>query len=204
MCGNDFKYIKYKNGVLPKYCSDSCRQKAIKEAKKRYLQNAKDKKAAKSRLKKMEEEKFTHPLQESKPIVVYENQEELAYSREVLPTADALTMRVLDFALRLGQLKFEGDELVKELNKLKSDQDKQDQQFLHLVESLDKVTIKEMTTIWKAEADNRANRRDAKTLYSIVNQLVYNIPQNPHQYAKGLITKKEKLNEQYATESKAK
>lgn len=212
MCGNEFVYFKRSNGVLPKYCSDECRQKAVKVSKKKYLESCKDKKAAKRRLKEWEEAKQIVMPQGLRTPLELENidklpsdaiviTEPLAYKREILPTADNLTIKVLDFAQRLGQLKYEGHELLNELNTLKSEQDKQDQNFLHLVESMDEVTMEAMREIWKKEADNRTNRRDAKTLYSIVNQLIYGIPQNPHQYAKGIIAKKEKANEYFSNKA---
>jgi len=193
-CGKNFEYTKKSwGGGLPKYCSDVCRAAAVKESKKKYIENAKDKKRAKSMLKKMQSQVYN--IVDATP----NNQsEDIAYKRDVLPKADTLTMEVLNFAMRLGQIKYEGNQLLEKLNKLKSEQDKQDQTFLHLVESMNSVTIDQMKDIWQKEADNRANRRDAKTLYSIVNQLIASVPQNPHQYAKGLIDRKDKLNEQYA------
>lgn len=195
-CGNQFKYTKKSwSGVLPKYCSDTCRAAAARASRKKYIENAKDKKRAKSKLRQFEQVNIHIEKPRETP---KENQKEVAYKREIMPTADTLSMEVLDFAMRLGQMKYEGNELLKKLNNLKSEQDKQDQQFLHLVESMDCVTIDQMKEIWQKEADNRTGRRDVKTLYSIVYQLIVNVPQNPHQYAKGLITKKDKLNEQYA------
>lgn len=216
MCGTEFTYVKKKKlGQLPRYCSDACRAKAQKQAQKKYMENCKDKKAAKSRLKKMIKEQNTPKIAEdsteflqvipeeqrtemSEPIVTTNIDNMIAYEREVLPEADEMTMKVLDFAMRLGQLKFEGHEILNELSQETSEQDKQGQKFLHLVEAMDKVTVEQMRQIWKEEADSRTNRRDTKVLYEIVNRMIYNIPQNPQKFARDKIQNKEKTNATYA------
>ena len=211
MCGTQFEYFKEsKTGMIPKYCSDVCRAKAQKEARKKYLENCKDKKAAKSKLRKMMEEQSiqTSGYVSSSEIAVIPDEakvsfsttvdETIAYEREAVPTADKLTMKVLDFAMRLGQLKYEGHELLTELSKITSEQDKQDEKFIHLVEAMDKVTIGQMKEIWTEEANSRTYRRDVKTLYRIINSMIYNIPQNPHQYARKEIENKQKTNASYA------
>lgn len=221
MCGTEFEYVKKSaTGMIPKYCSDECRAKAQKEARRKYIENCKDKKAAKSKLKKMIEEQSIIPLPNTTSgfiSVVPANQESsvtvsdmpepkisrniddmVAYERNVMPEADSMTMKVLDFAMRLGQLKFEGHEILTELSKEMSEHDKQDEKFIHLVEAMNTVSYGQMKTIWEEEANSRANRRDTKTLYRIVNTMIYNIPQNPHQYAVKEIKNKEKTNANYA------
>lgn len=216
MCGKEFEYYRKSNkGVLPNYCSNDCRILAQKEAAKRYIEKAKDKKAAKSKMKKVLAENVNELLNSPQKIVrehiatsmiinskieepVVETIETVGYVREEMPRADELTMRVLDFAMRLGQLKYEGHELLNELSKMTSEYDKQDESFLHLIEAMDKVTIEQMQEIWKKEADARTNRRDTKTLYKIINSMIYNIPQHPHQYAREAIERKKIIDEKYS------
>ena len=129
-------------------------------------------------------------------------EDEIIYVKDIVPEADTLVMDVLEFAKELGALRFKGEELRKKLRDEQSKADTKDSEFLHKLESMQSMTVKDAIDLIKENGKNRTDRRDKKTLSVVMNILLNGIIMNPHEYAVKSIKNGVKTDVAYAMDSK--
>lgn len=202
-CGAEFE--QNKKGRKKNYCAKiECKKRANSLAQHKYHQKKRmeaEKKIAEfCTQKRYEPEKKEEQLVRTNPnneIRLY-REDEIIYVKDLLPVADELAIEVLDFAKRLGALKYEGEQLKIKLAKEQSKNDQNDSKLLHFIESTQKMTVGEIIKLFCDEGKNREQRRDAKCFWGIVNGLIVGIPNNPHEYAQKAIKGIAKTNVTYA------
>ena len=205
ICGKEFE-IATTRGMKPKYCSIECKKVGMDNSRKKYIDKMKKKKA---------EEKFKADIEARTVEPEDFKMESIAYNKEfdmekIIFRKDEASVKtspyvsdVMDFSRRLGAMLLEGRELQNKLCKEQSRYDKEDQELLHNIESLDVITVSQAIEIIKNNAESRTNRRDIKTLVDIMRKLVGSIPANPSALAYNAIQKKNKTNEYYANQKEA-
>ena len=210
-CGDEFEQ-KNKKGRKKNYCDKiECKKKANKLAQNKFYMKKK------MELPMNDKHETTKTTKEEQPIIKEENQslmqttpndfvrmyreDEIVYVKNLLPVANELAIEVLDFAKRLGALKYEGEQLKIKLSRENSKNDKEDDRFFHTIESAQKMTVGEIIKLFCDEGENREKRRDAKSFYNIVHCLINGIPCNPHEYAQKAIKGLTKANVTYAIRS---
>lgn len=127
--------------------------------------------------------------------------DEIVYVKNIVPEPDKFTIDVLDFAKRLGTLRYEGEQLKNKLRAEQSKSDLADNEFLHEIESVQKLTAGEAINMIIKGGKLRSTRRDVKQLYMIMQTLLGGIIQNPHEYATKSIKSGIKSDVAYAMKS---
>ena len=205
-CGEEFEQ-KSKKGIRKNYCDKiECKKKKQAEKMKKYYQKKKlglpirQHKANNKKENQVQvEENIQEPMQLVKnDFVRMYREDEIIYVKNLLPVADEMAMEVLDFARRLGALRYEGEALKIKLSKQTSENDLNDSKFLHAIESAQQMTVGDIIKLFVGEGKSRSQRRDTKSLHSIVHCLINGIPANPHEYAQKTIRGIAKANVTYA------
>lgn len=207
-CGEEFEQ-KSKKGIRKDYCDKiECKKKKQAEQMKKYYQKKKHglptrKKSGSDKSNKQMPSEIKESIQvpiQNEGVRSY-REDEIIYVKNFLPVANELAMEVLDFARRLGAIKYEGEALKTKLSKETSKNDLEDSKFLHTIEAVQKLTVGEAIKLVVDAGEERAERRDTKTLHSIVRYLINGIPTNPHEYAQKAIKGAAKADVAYAIRS---
>lgn len=162
-CGSEFEAPS--RGRKREYCyKDECIRKARNEACKRYHEKLKE---PKEEVKVVEETKIKEKVQESKI-----SADEIGELRQL--------------GREINALKFKVFEIYQALGKEQSIYDKEDTDFLHLIENIDLDDINVIEKIKQAK-ENRKNRRSIKERQRILHTLLNIFPENAEKLVLDLI-----------------
>ena len=164
-CGEDFLYEYSGRGAKPTYCPD-CRKEVTN------LQ----KEAHKEKMKNERKERKERKLQK----ITNKKLEELA--KNSFATTDTIVSnnsyedRVAELLRELDTLRVELCSIATEMSEFQSGYDKNDQTYLHKLESINADDAKETQMLIKEWQKSRNNRRNVKGLLTLVQNTIDKIP----------------------------
>ena len=169
-CGEEF--TQNTRGKKKEYCNkEECLRMARNEAQRKWYANKlKVLEGTKSRIVEHKEEKK----------VVYSSTD-----RAINGVSNQDFSDVIELARKLGAVRFEILEKVKECSEKQSFFDKQDEVFLHQLEEFakkDKVYEEEILQAFKEHIDKRQNRRAVKDKEQMYRHLIQGLISNPNAY----------------------
>lgn len=169
-CGQEFE--QNKRGKKKDYCNkEECLKKARNDTQKKWYAN---------KLKVLEGVKTKIVEQKEEKKVVYSSTDRAINSVKNGDFSD-----VIELSRRLGTVRFEIQEKLKECFGKQSMFDKQDEIFLHKLENFakqDEVYEEEILQAFREHIDKRQNRRVIKDKEQMYKHLIEGIVQNPNAY----------------------
>lgn len=167
-CGQEFEYSN--RGRARVHCrKKECLKQAKNEAQKKWYAN------------KIQKELNGVPVRvvekENKPQIVYSSKDREEYRTNKEDFSD-----IIEVARRLGSVRFELNELLGKESKKQSLYDKQDQDFLHKLESLDELTEEAAIQMIVEEKRNREIRRGHKIRVQMLSTMLNTVVKNPNAY----------------------
>lgn len=169
-CGEEFE--QNKRGKKKEYCNkEECLKKAKNDAQKKWYSN---------KLKVLDGVKTQIVEQKEEKKVVYSSTD-----RAINSVSNGDFSDVIELSRKLGTVRFEIQEKLKECFGKQSMFDKQDEMFLHKLEDFakqDEVYEEEILQAFREHINKRQNRRVIKDKEQMYKHLIEGIIQNPNAY----------------------
>lgn len=179
-CGEEFEYSN--RGKERVHCrKEKCLKEAKNEAQRKWYANKVKKELGNTSIRIISKE-------ENKPQVVYSSKDREDNRLEKEDFSD-----IIEVSRELGAVRFKITEMINKESKRQSFYDRQDQDFLHKLESLEEITDTEAVNMIIEEKRKRETRRSHKMRLTMLSTMINGMPKNPNAYVVETIKNRDKF-----------